>query len=67
MDRAQSAVEAAAGDCSAACRALASMERAADHLCDLAGDPEDQRRCDDARRRVIAAREHIKSACGTCP
>ena len=68
MDRAQAAVAIAAGDCSAACRALASMERAADHLCDLgAGDPEDHRRCDDARRRVTAARERIKSACGTCP
>jgi hypothetical protein len=65
--RAQSDLEAASTDCVAACRALASMERAAQHLCDLAGDPDDQNRCNDARRKVVAARERIRSACGTCP
>lgn len=67
LGRAQRELEAAASDCSAACRALASMERATRHLCDLAADPDDQGRCDDARQRLLAARERIRSACGTCP
>jgi hypothetical protein len=64
--RAQADLEAASTDCATACRALASMERAATHLCELAGDPDDQTRCNDARRKVIAARERVRSACGTC-
>ena len=67
LGRAQRDLEAAASDCSAACRALASMERATRHLCELAADPDDQGRCDDARQRLLAARQRIRSACGTCP
>jgi hypothetical protein len=66
LERAQSDLEAAATDCAAACRALSSMERATQHLCTLAADPDDQRRCDDAQHRLAAARERVRSSCGTC-
>ncbi len=67
LARAQADLEAAPSDCTAACRALASMERATRHLCELAADPDDQGRCNDARQRLLAARERVRSACGTCP
>ena len=67
LAQAQAELQAAASDCTAACRALASMERATQHLCELAEDPDDQGRCNDARQRLLAARERVRSACGTCP
>jgi len=67
LGQAQQDLEAAASDCSAACRALASMERATQHLCELAAEPDDRGRCDDARQRLHTARERIRSACGACP
>jgi len=66
LQRAQSDLEAAATDCAAACRALSSMERATQHLCTLVADPDDQKRCDDAQHRLAAARERVRSSCGTC-
>jgi hypothetical protein len=42
------------------------MERATQHLCTLAADPDDQKRCDDAQHRLAAARERVRSSCGTC-
>ena len=53
-------------DCSMACRALASLERAAGHLCDLATEADDRRHCEDAKTKVLRARDKIKSACGVC-
>jgi len=50
--------------CATACRALASMARAADHLCSLAGEGDG--RCDDARGRVRGASARVRSACPTC-
>jgi hypothetical protein len=67
LDRAQRDLEAAASDCEAACRALASMERATSHLCSLADEDADRRRCDDARGRLAEARKRVRGACGTCP
>jgi hypothetical protein len=68
LDRAERELEASTGDCAAACRALGSMERATRHLCDLvASSPEDAPRCDDAQRKVRAARDHVRSTCGACP
>jgi hypothetical protein len=67
FDHAQRDLQAAASDCAAACKALASMDRAASHMCELADNPEDQRRCDDAKVRLGTARERVRSACGTCP
>jgi hypothetical protein len=62
LDRAESQVSAATGDCATACRALASMERAAQHLCAL----DSGRECDRARERLAAARERVRSSCGGC-
>jgi hypothetical protein len=53
-------------DCSMACRALASLERAAGHLCDLATEADDRRRCEDAKGKDLRARDKIKVACGVC-
>jgi hypothetical protein len=63
FDRAENQVGAATGDCAAACRALASMQRAADHLCSVDGGPE----CARARQRVDTARERVQASCGQCP
>jgi hypothetical protein len=55
----------AAGDpCATACRALASMSRAADHLCGLAGDMD--QRCGDARTRVKNATDRVRAQCPVC-
>ncbi len=55
----------AGGDgCSIACRALASMRRAADHLCELAG--EGDTRCSDARARVGRASDRVRGSCASC-
>ena len=57
-------LEAEADPCATACRALASMGRAAEHLCGLAGDSDT--RCDVARARVQAATERVHAACPSC-
>ena len=62
LERAESQLNAATGDCATACRALASMERAAEHLCALDGGHE----CDRARERLAAARERVRASCGGC-
>jgi hypothetical protein len=50
--------------CTTACRALASMGRAADHLCGLAGaeDP----RCGHARERLQLAENRVRQSCPNC-
>jgi len=50
--------------CTTACRALASMDRAANKVCDLAGS--DDSRCDGARTRLSAARDIVRRSCPTC-
>jgi hypothetical protein len=52
----------AASDCQAACKALASLERAANHLCAVS-EPEE---CTDARARVDRAKRAISQQCGGC-
>jgi hypothetical protein len=66
LQRAQAALEASAGDCAGACRALASMERATSHLCELSGEDDDRRRCDDAKKRLGDARDRVRRQCGAC-
>ncbi|UQA56104.1 hypothetical protein [Polyangium aurulentum] len=64
-DAAEAASSAPPPDpCTTACRALASMGRAADHLCGLAGaeDP----RCDNARQRLSAAQSRVRQSCPGC-
>lgn len=62
LDDAEGRLNAAQNDCAAACRALASMERAAEHLCALESGTE----CGHARDRVEAARERVRAHCGGC-
>lgn len=50
--------------CETACRALASMSRAAQHLCGLAGDAD--QRCDAARARVKSATDRVEARCPRC-
>ena len=55
-------------DCSKMCKALASMERAAGHLCDLVKDgvATDKKKCTDAKARLDHARDRVMSTCGGC-
>jgi hypothetical protein len=53
-----------ARSCETACRALDAMERAAAHLCELAGDRD--ARCGAARDRVRSAGTRIRQTCGGC-
>lgn len=62
LDRAESQVGAAMSDCATACRALESMERAAEHLCALDNGTE----CGRARERLEAARQRVRASCGGC-
>jgi hypothetical protein len=63
---ATSADSAATADpCATACSALASMERATKHLCELTGDGD--ARCDNARSRVSGATERVSASCPACP
>jgi hypothetical protein len=67
LDLAEAQLKSSAGDCATACRALGSMERATAHLCALAGTGDDQRSCQDARSKVLAGRDKVRSSCGDCP
>lgn len=62
LQQAETQLSASLGDCATACRALASMERAAEHLCRLDSGDE----CSDARARVTAARSRVQTSCGGC-
>ena len=55
-------IEAGLKECGTACRALASMERAAKSLCELG----DHAECERAKARVDAAREKVRKSCGAC-
>jgi len=48
-------------DCATACKALESLARAAQHICDVAPD-----KCDDAKARLRAASERVHAACPQC-
>lgn len=58
------AAELAVSRCTNACRALASMKRSADRLCELAGDDND--RCINVRERVESAARLVLSMCPEC-
>jgi hypothetical protein len=49
-------------DCNLACRALASIRRAADRICALEPGP----RCDAARAKVAEATRRVKETCPEC-
>lgn len=67
VESSQRELDVAAGDCRNACRALASMDRAAGKVCALSQGDGDGRRCEDARTRVYSARDRVRSTCGECP
>ncbi len=50
--------------CDNACRAFASMQRAAARLCELANDSDP--RCTSANERLINARKRVQTACPAC-
>lgn len=62
--RAAPMAKSPADRCTVACRALASMQRSAERLCDLSGDGDT--RCSDAQGRVDRASRAVKSACPGC-
>lgn len=66
IDAAQRELDVAAGDCRGACRALASMDRAAGRLCRLAPDEPEPSRCSEAKQRVYSARDRVRATCGHC-
>lgn len=59
-----SADEPAGDPCASVCRALASMMRATEHLCALAGAAD--ARCEGARSRVQSAGERVQAHCPRC-
>lgn len=67
LERAERELSASNSDCASACRALASLERATVLLCDLAEQPDDVQRCDDAKKKLRTARDRVKSTCSSCP
>lgn len=56
--------EKAPDPCAMVCRALASMQRATEHLCSLAGA--DDARCTSARDRVTGASARVHMVCPAC-
>ena len=54
-------VSQSVGDCATACKALESLERAAEHICSVA--PE---HCREARARAAAAAERVRASCPQC-
>jgi hypothetical protein len=66
FNEAESAFAAAGNDCAQLCKALSSMTRATERLCELAKDNGDDKRCTDATSRLESARAKVKSSCGGC-
>lgn len=65
FNQAQARLSASGNNCRTACRALGSMRRSADCICDL--EPaEPQNRCERARRRLRDAEKRVHSGCGEC-
>jgi hypothetical protein len=58
----QETSELSTSDCTAACKALASILRAADRICELEPGP----RCDAARKKADAATRQVREACPDC-
>jgi len=56
-------LQSSAGDCTTACRALGSMERATAHLCALSSSSD----CQDAKSKVLSGRDRVRASCGECP
>ena len=68
FDESAQVFTSAGTDCAKMCKALASMERAAGHLCDLVKDgaAAERKKCTDAKARLDHARDRVMSTCGGC-
>jgi hypothetical protein len=53
-------------DCGNACKALGSMQRAMDRICELTGPDDPEKRCQSAREKAKAARERVEKHCPDC-
>lgn len=64
----KSASELATGivDCGKACKALGSMKRSMDRICELTGPEDPEKRCQSAREKAKAARERVEKHCPDC-
>jgi len=67
FERATRDLEAASNECGTACRALASLERATVRICELAEEPADVERCEDAKKKLRNARDRVRASCNACP
>ena len=67
FDAAEKALLATA-PCETMCKALQSMSRAADRICELArdGSATDQKRCTDAKAKVAEATARVRVSCPNC-
>lgn len=61
LDDGEQTIDASLKDCTTACKALASMERARDALCNA-----EPKECDGAKLRVDKARAKVVAAGCTC-
>ncbi|MFO0568681.1 MAG: hypothetical protein U0263_23670 [Polyangiaceae bacterium] len=52
-------------DCTLAKKALESMKRSADRICDLNGGDDPAGRCARAKQRLETAREQVRRSCGS--
>jgi len=66
FDEANNAFTAAGSDCAQLCKALGSMTRATERLCELSKESGDDKKCTDATSRLETARAKVKSTCGGC-
>lgn len=66
LDRAASQLNAAHEDCALACKALESMRRSAERICELNGPEDPDQRCRKARERVTEAQVRVQNGCGDC-
>lgn len=66
FDGARRELSVAGSDCATACRALASMERAATRLCELATADDGRDACDDAQAKLREAKDRVHATCGGC-
>lgn len=67
VDRFEAELLQAGSDCREACRALGSMDRACGGLCSLSRGTSEAPLCSTATKRLLAARDNVKRACGACP
>lgn len=66
FERVDREVALSTNDCATACRALASLERAAKRVCEGAAQLGEGGRCGEATKRLREARGRVRSACTRC-